>query len=179
MKSARGCSRKVFVTSVIKKLCIILKRRTQHEESLCDTQKIQKIWSKNSLSSKMRSCTEKCGVIWLRKNFRIITTVINYWKNQFTKIKNVMPIIMLTLRAISVLLWISFLVTFWKIIKLFLWRHWQVYIMWSKEMIADTATSWKWSWKTGTDFSNLFFINNFSSSWIVSAKLIVFTRTES
>ena len=92
------------------------------------------------------------SVIWLWKSFRIITIIITDWQNQFTKIKNVMRIIMLTLRAILVLLWISFLVTFWKIIKLFPWRHWQVYITWSKEMIADTATSWKWSWKTGIDF---------------------------
>ena len=176
MKSVQGCSRKVLVTSVRKKLCMILKRRTQHGESLCAAQKLQKIWSKNSQGSKQRSCTDKCSVIWLWKNFRIITTITTYWQNQFTKIKNVMPIIMLTLRAILVLLWISFLVTFWKIIKLLPWRHWQVYITWSKEMVADTATSWKWSWKTGIDFSNLLFINNFSSSRIVNAKLIVFRQ---
>ena len=160
MKSVRGCSRKVLVISVRKKLCMILKRRTQHGESLCTAQRLQKIWSKNSLSSKQRSCTEKCSVIWLWKNFRIITTVITYWQNQIRKIKNVMPIIMLTLRAILVLLWISFLVTFWKIIKLFPWRHWQVYITWSKGMIADTATSWKWSWKTGIFFflRNIYFL---------------------
>ena len=50
-------------------------------------------------------------------------------------------------------------VTFWKIIKLFPWGHWQVYTTWSKEMIADTATSWKWSWKIGIDFFH-FLIDN-------------------
>ena len=146
------------------------KKNTRRRITVCCTE----TWSKNSLSSKQRSCTEKYSVIWSWKNFRIITTVIIYWQNQFTKIKNVMPIIMLTLKAILVLLWISFSVTVWKPIKLFPWRHWQVYITWSKGMIADTATSWKWSWKTGIEFSNLLFVNNFSSSRIVNAKLIVF-----
>ena len=45
MKSVRGCSRKVFVTSVRKKLCMILQRRTQHGELLYAAQKLQKIWS--------------------------------------------------------------------------------------------------------------------------------------
>ena len=75
-----------------------------------------------------------------------------------------------------VLVRILFLVTFWKIIKLFLWGHWQVYTTWSKEMIADTTTSWKWSWKIGIDFFNLLIVNSFSSSRNVNAKQIVFTQ---
>ena len=50
-------------------------------------------------------------------------------------------------------------VTFWKIIKLFRWGQWQVYTTWSKEMIADTATSWKRSWKIGIDFFHLLIDN--------------------
>ena len=44
--------------------------RIQQGEPLCAAQKLQKIGSKNSLTSKMRSYIEKCSVIWLRKNFR-------------------------------------------------------------------------------------------------------------
>ena len=71
-----------------------------------------------------------------------------------------MTIIMMNLKAVLVLLRISFLVTFWKIMKLFPWGHWQVYTTPSKEMIADTATSWKWSWKIGIiDLVNLLIDN--------------------
>ena len=84
--------------------------------------------------------------------------------------------IIMTLRTILVLFRISFLATFWEIIKLFPWGHWQVYTTWSKKIIANTATSWKWSWKLGIDFFNLLIVNNFSSSRIVNARPIVFTQ---
>ena len=88
-----------------------------------------------------------------------------------------MTIIVMTLKAILLLLRISFLVMFWKTISLFPWRHWQVYKTWSKEMFpAVIGTSWIWSWKIGIDLLNLLIVNNFSSSKIVYEKPIIFTQ---